>query len=165
MRSHYGRHDHRGYAMPVKLLSILALAVSLHAEDAKPFLFTLDQATVNNITGIAFYCELNEQAEEQGFKDCGDLTVPGYYEAAPDWQIILDVSISCPLDEATFVFSSGPVNILWPAALVFDFTSTHDCAVKPWLYYHVDWDGGFVGLRLDPETQKLSIEQSEVTFR
>lgn len=145
-----------------KAFLFLALAFALHAEDAKPFLLTIDPASVNDVTVIAFYCELTEEAEEQGFRDCGPF--PGH-EVAPDWRLGLDLTGVCPLNEATFVFSSGPVKILWPKDLKFELTTTPTCDARPWLYYHSDWNGGFVGLRLDPKTQQLSVEQSEVAYR
>lgn len=146
------------------LILAVLLAPNAHAQDAKPFLLTIDQGSVNRIIDVAFYCEPDEQAEEQGFKDCGQQTVPGY-EAAPDWWLGMDLSITCPIDEVIFVFSSGPVKILWPNNLTFVLTTAEGCSVQPWLYYHADRDGGFVGLKLDPKTQRLSIQQSEVPYQ
>ena len=147
----------------MKLLILLALAVALHAEDA--LVFSPLSSSVNNMTVVQFVCDLGE-SEEQGFTKCPDMTIDRWTSTpSPEWALTLTMTEVCPTNDAALIATHGPVGIAWPESLVFNIELSEDCNVKPWLYYHDEPNGSYIGLWIDPRTQRLSVEQSEVAFR
>lgn len=153
----------RGRLLPIlavlgNVVLALLLAPVAHADDS-PTLLTIQPYTASSLTVVMFTC-----VPEGESKSCPGMTIDRQSPPSPEWTFTLSMVEVCPTDDAAFMWTRGPVGIKWPESPVLVLETTSGCAINPWLYYHQDGES-FVGLRFDPKTQRLSIEQSEVPYR